>query len=110
MTSGEDHGATGRVVPPDSARLESRCLSMTRREQGNRLGLALQRYGGTLLKIRRTVQQIADVVSTIPGSSPFWSSMKDSLLQVDVQGWRLVYRILPDRREIRVIEMEALRR
>jgi hypothetical protein len=61
-------------------------------------------------EIRRTVQQIAEVVSTIPGSSPFWSSMKDSLLQVDVQGWRLVYRILPDRREIRVIEMEALRR
>ena len=65
---------------------------------------------GSRQEIRRTVQQIADVVSTIPGSSPFWSSMKDSLLQVDVQGWRLVYRILPDRREIRVIEMEALRR
>ena len=65
---------------------------------------------GSRQEIRRTVHQIADVVSTIPGSSPFWSSMKDSLLQVDVQGWRLVYRILPDRREIRVIEMEALRR
>ena len=65
---------------------------------------------GSRQEIRRTVQQIADVVSTIPGSSPFWSSMKDSFLQVDVQGWRLVYRILPDRREIRVIEMEALRR
>ena len=65
---------------------------------------------GSRQEIRRTVQQIADVVSTIPGSSPFWSSMKDSLLQVDVQGWRLVYRILPDRREIRVIVMEALRR
>ncbi len=61
-------------------------------------------------EIRRTVQQIADVVSTIPGSSPFWSSMKESLLQVDVKGWRLVYRILPDRREIRVIELEPLRR
>jgi len=39
-------------------------------------------------------------------ASPFWSSMKESLLQVDVKGWRLVYRILPDRREIRVIELE----
>jgi hypothetical protein len=65
---------------------------------------------GPRQEIRRTVQQIADVVSTIPGSSPFWSSMKDSLLQVDVQGWRLVYRVLPDRREVRVIELEALRR
>jgi hypothetical protein len=65
---------------------------------------------GPRQEIRRTVQQIADVVSTIPGSSPFWSSMKESLLQVDVQGWRLVYRVLPDRREIRVIELEALRR
>jgi hypothetical protein len=36
--------------------------------------------------------------------------MKDSLLQVDVQGWRLVYRILPDRREVRVTELEAIRR
>jgi len=65
---------------------------------------------GPRQEIRRTVEQIADVVSTIPASSPFWSSMKDSLLQVDVQGWRLVYRILPDRHEIRVVELEALRR
>jgi len=36
--------------------------------------------------------------------------MKDSLLQVDVQGWRLVYKILPNLREVRVIELEALRR
>jgi hypothetical protein len=65
---------------------------------------------GARHEIRRTVQQIADVVSTISGSSPFWSSMKDSLLQVDVQGWRLVYKILPNLREVRVIELEALRR
>jgi hypothetical protein len=61
-------------------------------------------------EIRRTMQQIADVVSTIPPASPFWSSMKNSLLQIDVKGWRLVYRIDLVLREIRVIELQHIRR
>jgi mRNA-degrading endonuclease YafQ of YafQ-DinJ toxin-antitoxin module len=61
-------------------------------------------------EIRRTMQQIAEVVSTIAPASPFWSSMRDSLLQIDVKGFRLVYRIFPKRLQIVVVELAALPR
>jgi hypothetical protein len=61
-------------------------------------------------QIEKTMQQIAEVVSTVPATSPFWSSMKDSVLHIDVEGWRLGYRIEPARSEIRVVEIEKLRR
>jgi mRNA-degrading endonuclease RelE of RelBE toxin-antitoxin system len=60
---------------------------------------------GARQEIRRTMQQVADAVSTIPPSSPFWSSMKHSMLQLDVKGYRVVYRVDPTAREIRVIEI-----
>jgi mRNA-degrading endonuclease RelE of RelBE toxin-antitoxin system len=56
-------------------------------------------------EIRRTMQQVADAVGTIPPSSPFWSSMKHSVLQLDVKGYRVVYRVDPTALEIRVIEI-----
>jgi hypothetical protein len=61
-------------------------------------------------EIVRIMLQIAEVVSTVPGSSPFWSSMKDSLLKIDVDEWRVVYRIDPSRREIHIVELEPARR
>jgi hypothetical protein len=64
----------------------------------------------TRAEIRRTMQQIAEVVSSISPASPFWSSMKDSLLQIDVKGFRLVYRIFPKRAQIVVIELAAFPR
>jgi hypothetical protein len=56
------------------------------------------------------MEQVADAVSTVPQASAFWISMKDSLLQVDVSGWRAVYRIDPAQREIRVVELQRVRR
>lgn len=64
---------------------------------------------GPRAEIVRTLQQIAAAVSTVPPASVFWSSMDDSLLQVDVEGWRVVYRVLPRHREVRVIELERVR-
>src|SRR5260370_39662354 len=55
-------------------------------------------------EVQRTMEQVAEAVSTVPDSSPFWASMSDSLLQIDVVGWRVVYRIDPVRREVRVVE------
>ena len=55
-----------------------------------------------------TVEQIADAVTTIPPASAFWSSMKDSLLQIDVRGYRVVYRIDAVRRTIIVVELARL--
>lgn len=60
--------------------------------------------------IGRTMEQIAEAVSTVPDASPFWSSMKDSMLQIDVSGWRIGYGVDPVRREIRVIELDEAHR
>jgi hypothetical protein len=61
------------------------------------------------LEIDRTMHQIAEAVTTIPASSPFWSSMKDSLLQIDVRGFRVVYSIDTRRRLIVVVELARIR-
>jgi hypothetical protein len=60
-------------------------------------------------EVVRTVDQIADAVTTIPPASPFWSSMKDSLLQIDVRGHRVVYRIDAARHQITVVELSKVR-
>jgi hypothetical protein len=61
-------------------------------------------------EIRRTMQQIAEAVTTVPAASPFWSSMKESLLQIDVEGWRVIYAIDPSRERIEVVELHQLRK
>jgi mRNA-degrading endonuclease RelE of RelBE toxin-antitoxin system len=58
------------------------------------------------LEIERTMQQIAEVVDSIPPANPFWASMNDSLLQIDIGAFRVVYRIDPGRREVRVVDLE----
>lgn len=60
-------------------------------------------------EVQRTMEQVAEAVSTVPDSSPFWASMSDSLLQIDVVGWRVVYRIDAIRREVRVVEVTRIR-
>jgi hypothetical protein len=64
---------------------------------------------GARQEIRRTMQQVADAVSTIPASSPFWSSMQHSVLQLDVMRFRVVYRVDPQALEIRVVEISPIR-
>jgi hypothetical protein len=64
---------------------------------------------GVRQQIEKTMWQIAEVVSTVPPSSPFWSSMKESVLQIDVEGVRIGYRIDRARGQIRVIEAQPVR-
>ena len=56
-------------------------------------------------EIRRMMDEIADVVTTIPAINPFWGSMRDSLLQIDVGRWRVVYRVEPRTHQIVVVEL-----
>ena len=63
---------------------------------------------GERRQIDQTMQQIAEVVSTVPKASPFWVSMKHSVLQIDVAGWRLGYRIEQRTGLVRVIEVSRL--
>src|SRR5262249_8001970 len=44
-------------------------------------------------EIGRTMHRIAEAVSSVPEASPFWSSMKYSVLQIDVEGWRIGYKV-----------------
>ena len=60
-------------------------------------------------QIEQTMQQIAEVVDTVPKASPFWASMKDSVLQIDVAGYRLGYRIERNAYQVRVIEVTKVR-
>jgi len=54
------------------------------------------------------MQQISEAVTTVPTASPFWSSMKQSLLQIDVEGWRVVYGIDVAGQQIDVVELHQL--
>ena len=60
------------------------------------------------LEVQQTMEQIADAVSTVPEANPFWASMDDSMLQIDVSRLRVSYRVLPRVKEVRVIELEQL--
>ncbi len=55
-------------------------------------------------QIEHAFAEVAEAVATIPESSAFFSSMDDSVLQIDVAGWRLGYCIDPGLHELRVVE------
>jgi hypothetical protein len=59
-------------------------------------------------EIQRTMSDISDALATVPASSPFWISMKDSLLQIDVEGFRVVYRIDRRHHDIQVVELATI--
>jgi hypothetical protein len=59
-------------------------------------------------EIRRMMDEIAEVVTTIPAANPFWGSMGDSQLQIDVAGWRVVYRVESRDRIVRVVELAPI--
>jgi len=61
-------------------------------------------------EIRRTMDQIAEALGTVPASSPFWTSLKDSLLQIEVKRWRVVYRVDQGKHDIQVVELSPSRR
>ena len=54
------------------------------------------------------LKDIAESVESVPAASPFWPSMHDSTLQIDVDGWRVLYRISRHAREIIAVELVRL--
>jgi hypothetical protein len=56
------------------------------------------------------LEQISDTLSGIQSASAFWDSMQSSLLQIDAGGFHIVYRIEPDHRGIRIIELQQIPR
>ena len=59
-------------------------------------------------EIVRVLGRIADSVSCIPPEDAFWESMGVSLLQIDVSGFRVAYRLEPD--AIRIVELQQIPR
>jgi len=60
-------------------------------------------------EIRRTVDAIAEALETVPPSSPFWRSTRDSVLQIDVLNFRVVYRVDERHHDLLVVELEKKR-
>jgi hypothetical protein len=65
---------------------------------------------GARREIETTLQQIGQAVANVPRQSVFWTSMSHSHLQLDVAGFRVVYRIEPLAAQIRVIELQEIPR
>jgi hypothetical protein len=63
---------------------------------------------GVRREIVLALERIADSVSCIPPDDPFWASMGVSLLQVDVSGCRVAYRLEPD--AVRIVELQQIPR
>jgi len=65
--------------------------------------------GVARVEIEKTMQQIAEALDTVPASSPFWASMRDSFLQIEVKRWRVVYRVDQGHHDIQVVELSPTR-
>ncbi|HKC61090.1 MAG TPA: hypothetical protein VKB92_13475 [Myxococcales bacterium] len=65
--------------------------------------------GVARVEIQKTMEQIAEALGTVPASSPFWTSMRDSLLQIEVKRWRVVYRVDPTHEDIQIVELSPTR-
>ena len=65
--------------------------------------------GVARVEIEKTMEQIAEALETVPTSSPFWTSLKDSLLQIEVKRWRVVYRVDQSHQDIQVVELAPTR-
>ena len=63
---------------------------------------------GSRRQILAVLEQIADSLTAVPPASAFWDSMRSSLLQIDIGGFHILYRIEPDPRLIRVIELQQI--
>ena len=61
-------------------------------------------------KILGVLEQISDDLTAIPPASAFWRSIDTSLLQLDLEGLHVLYRIEPDHRSIQVIELQQVPR
>jgi hypothetical protein len=59
-------------------------------------------------EIAGVLEQVVSTLSGIPPASAFWDSMESSLLQIDIGGFHIVYRIEPDHRGIRIVELQQI--
>ena len=62
----------------------------------------------TLGRLRARLREIGHTLSTVSSSSAFWSSMAESPLFVDVEGWRFKYTIERESQALIVLEVSRV--
>ncbi|MFL5311429.1 MAG: hypothetical protein ACJ79H_13340 [Myxococcales bacterium] len=62
----------------------------------------------TLGRLRARLREIGHTLSTVSGSSAFWSSMADSPLFVDVDGWRFKYVVERESQVLAVVDVSRV--
>ena len=62
----------------------------------------------TLGRLRARLREIGHTLSTVSASSAFWSSMADSPLYVDVEGWRFKYAVERESQVLTVLEVSRV--
>ena len=62
----------------------------------------------TLGRLRARLREIGHTLSTVSASSAFWSSMADSPLFVDVEGWRFKYAVERRAQVLAVVEVSRV--
>ena len=62
----------------------------------------------TLGRLRARLREIGHTLSTVSSSSAFWSSLAESPLFVDVDGWRFKYTVERESQALVVLEVSRV--
>lgn len=62
----------------------------------------------TLGRLRTRLREIGQTLSAVSSSSAFWSSLSESPLFVDVEGWRFKYSIDRESQVLSVVEVSRV--
>ena len=59
-------------------------------------------------RARKVLRDVAGSLKRVPANPAWWSAMRTGFAEVNVGGWRLEYRIDPDRNTIQVVTAQQL--
>ena len=62
----------------------------------------------TLARLRARLREIGQTLSAVSSSSAFWTSLTESPLYVDVEGWRFKYAIDRGSQTLSVLEVSRV--
>jgi hypothetical protein len=63
---------------------------------------------GVLAHLRARLREIGHTLSAVSSSSAFWTSLAESPLFVDVEGWRFKYSVEPQTQVMTVLEVSRV--
>jgi len=63
----------------------------------------------TRVRLLKMLEEVAASVGEIPPVSVVWGSLEDAPLQLDLHGWRFIYRVSRDQGRVVVLEHKELK-